>query len=163
MRARFIFEKFTEDSDPIHDMGIGMDALIKRFVEEETNYSSYTKKDFLWICAKYGKTEFVKYLLNKGYDVNVGYNAALRWAAENGHVETVKVLLDAGADVHAYDDSPLTWASLHGHAETVKILLDAGADVHADDDYALRWASKNGHTETVKVLRDWIAKEEKDI
>ena len=24
MRASFVFEKFTEDSDPVHDMGIGL-------------------------------------------------------------------------------------------------------------------------------------------
>lgn len=24
MRARFVFEKFTDDSDPIHDLGIGI-------------------------------------------------------------------------------------------------------------------------------------------
>lgn len=29
MRAKFIYEKFLEDSDPIHDMGIGIDAFIK--------------------------------------------------------------------------------------------------------------------------------------
>jgi len=94
MRARFIFEKFTEDSDPIHDMGIGMDALIKRFVEEETNYSSYTKKDFLWICAMYGKTEFLKHLIEKRHDVHEDDDYALRWASKNGHTETVKVLRD---------------------------------------------------------------------
>lgn len=30
MRARFIFEKFTEDSDPIMDMGIGMLAKLNK-------------------------------------------------------------------------------------------------------------------------------------
>ena len=132
MRAKFINEKFREDSDPIHDMGIGMDALIKRFVENEISYP-YFKEDLLGICAKYGKTEFVKYLLEKGYNV------------------------------HANDDCALRYASYYGHTETVKVLLNAGADVHADDDYALRSASYHGHTEVVKILKDWIAKEKKSV
>ena len=127
----WVNEKFTEDSDPIHDMGIGMDELIKRFIEEETA-NIYNKKDLLWICAKYGKTEFVKYLLEKGYNVHANDDCALRWASDNGHTEVVKVLLNAGANVHTIDD------------------------------YALRWASENGHIETVKVLKDWIAKEKKN-
>jgi len=162
MRAQFVNEKFTEDSDPIHDLGIGMDALIKRWIENETSYS-YNKEKLLWICAENGKTEFVKYLLNKGYDVHANDDLALRLASENGHTETVKVLLDAGADVHAYNDQPLRWASDNGHTETIKVLLDAGADVHARDDLALRWASENKHAETVKVLKDWIAKEKKVV
>jgi len=186
-----INEKFTEDSDPIHDFRIGMDELIKRWIEKETDYS-YSKGDLLWICAKHGKIEFVKYLLNKGYDVhenndlvlqaasvrghteivkvllNAGADVhanddgALRYASQNGHIETVKVLLDAGADVHASGYS-LQWASEGGHVETVKVLLNAGADVHANNDYALYWATKKGHTETVKVLKDWIAKEKKKV
>ena len=188
-----INEKFTEDSDPIHDLGIGMDELIKRFAIETTYDHRYYKEDLLYICASHGKSEFVKYLLDKGYDVHGNADRALRWASEKGHTETVKVLLNAGADVHADNDRALQWASEKGHTETVKVLLNAranmhinddhalrwacekghievvkvllnaGADVHANDDWALRYASKYGHTEVVKVLQDWIAKEKKNI
>ena len=187
-----INEKFTEDSDPIHDMGIGMDALFKRWIENETTYL-YKKRDLLWICAQYGKTEFVKYLIEKRHDVHVGKDYALRLASENGYIEIVKLLLEAGADVHADNDWPLHLASSHGYTEVVKLLLNAGADVHAYKDYALRyaseyghtevvkvlldaganvhadnnaplqWASENGHAEVVKVLKDWIAKEKKEV
>jgi hypothetical protein len=34
MRAKFIYEKFIEDSDPIHDMGIGMPGIIKKWLDE---------------------------------------------------------------------------------------------------------------------------------
>jgi len=185
-------EKFTEDSDPIHDLSIGMDALIKRWIENETGYT-YNQEDLLWISAQYGKTEFVKYLIDKGYDVHAKDDGALRLASFYGHTETVKVLLDAGADVHTEEDTTLRIASIYGHTETVKVLLDAGADVHArddwalqmaskkghtetvkvlldagadvhaDDDWALRMASEKGHTEVVKVLKDWISKEKKDV
>jgi len=156
-----INEKFTEDSDPIHDMGIGMDALIKRWIENETGYT-YNKENLLWICAENGKTEFVKHLIDKGYDVHTEGDLALRLASHNGHIEIVKVLLDAGANVHTDNDYALQLASYYGHTEIVKVLLDDGADVHARSDGALRWASENKHAETVKVLKDWIAKEKKN-
>ena len=157
MRARFIYEKFTEDSDPIHDMGIGMDVLIKRWIENETGYQ-YVKKDLLWICAKHGKTEFVKYLIGKGYDVHADYDVALRWASENRHTETVKVLLDAGADVHADDNYALRYASLHGYTEVVKVLLDYRADIHAKNDDALKLACTHGKVTTARLLLSQGAK-----
>ena len=148
-----LYEKFTQDSDPIDDLGIGMMHQIKHWVKTETTYTPIDK-NLLWICAKYGKVNFVKYLLNKGYDVHAEDDVALRYASSNGHTEVVKLLLDAGADVHAYNDYALRWTSANGHTEVVKLLLDAGADVHADDDEALRNTSYNGHTEVVKLLLD---------
>jgi len=143
-------------------MGIGMDGLIKRFVKNETSYT-YNKEKLLWICAQYGKTEFVKYLIDKGYDVHALDDYALRLASLYGHTETVKVLLNAGADVHADSDAALVYACEQRQTKVVKVLLDAGADVHARNDGPLRFASENRHTETVKVLKDWIAKEKKKV
>jgi len=148
-----IIEKFIEKSDPISDMSIGMKHLIKKWVITETEYD-YNEKDLLWICAKYGKLEFVKYLLDVGADVHAGDDYALQWASEEGHTDIVKLLLDAGANVHARDDFALRWASGNGHPDVVKLLLDVGADVHASDDTALRWASEEGHTDVVKLLLD---------
>lgn len=31
MRAKLVYEKFEEISDPIHDMGIGVDAMLKKY------------------------------------------------------------------------------------------------------------------------------------
>ena len=60
-----INEKFTEDSDPIHDMGIGMLNQIKKFIESEgLNYID--KHVALRICAYYGEYDFVKFLLEMG-------------------------------------------------------------------------------------------------
>jgi ankyrin repeat protein len=155
MRAKFILEKFQKYSDPIHDLGIGIKELIKRFIKEK-GYN-YIEDHLLWICAQEGKVEFVKYLLDAGANVHAYSDDALRLASDNGHTEVVKLLLDAGADVHAYDDYALRLASENGHTEVVKLLLDAGANVHADKDYALRWASEYGHTEIVKLLLDVVA------
>ena len=155
-----INEKFTEDSDPIHDMNIGMIHQIKLWMKS-IDQPFKDKDNALAYCAGYGKLDFVEYLLAAGADVHASYDFALRWASDKGHTEMVKVLLTAGADVHAMDDDALHWASDKGHTEVVKVLLAAGADVHAYDDGALRWASENEHTEVVKVLKDHIAKEKR--
>jgi len=190
MRAKFILEKFTEDTDPIADMNIGMMHQIKLWMKS-IDEPFLDKDHALVYCAGYGKLDFVEYLLAAGANVHTGSDStlrwasgnghtevvkvllaagadvhadddnALRWASQNGHTETIKVLLAAGADVHAYDDGALLYASNHGHIEIVKVLLAAGADVHAINDLALQWASENEHTEVVKVLKDHITKEKR--
>jgi len=158
MRAKFVFEKFTEDSDPIADMNIGMMHQIKLWMESMGKL--FTNKDlFLIFSAEHGKLDFVEYLLTAGANVHANNDYALRYASDKGHTGVVKVLLAAGANVHAGDNWALRYASYNGHTEVVKVLLAAGADVHTGDDYALRLASYNGHTEVVKILKDHIAKE----
>jgi len=144
-------EKFTQDSDPIADMNIGMMHQIKLWMES-INEPFRDKDKTLIFSAYYDKLEFIEYLLAKGANVDANEDFLIKWASRNGHTEVVKILLAAGADVHANNDYALRWASESGHTEVVKILLAAGADVHADNDYALRWASQNGYTKVVKVL-----------
>ena len=159
MRAKFINEKFTQDSDPIADMNIGMIHEIKLWMKSVLDEPFKNKDDALVYSARYGKLDFVEYLLAIGADVHVIDDSALRWASNYGHTKVVKLLLAAGADLHAENDGALLWASVNGHTEMVKVLLTAGADVHTGDDSALRWASNYGHTEVIKVLKDHIAKE----
>jgi len=151
VRAKFINEKFTQDSDPIADMNIGMMHEIKLWMKSIGKLFQ-DKDNALIYSAKDGKLDFVEYLLAAGANLHVKNDGALQWASEKGYIKIVKVLLAAGADVHAKDDYSLRWASGNGHTEVVKILLAAGADVHANNDHALQWASYNGHIETVKVL-----------
>jgi len=145
-----LFEKFTEDSDPIADLGIGTRHLISKWMkgkgEEDTDNNA------LVACARRGKTEWVEYLLNRGADGHAVNDLALRYASENGYAEVVKLLLNAGANVHAANDEALRWASNNGHTEVVRILLNAGADVHAGENFPLRYASGKGYTEIVKIL-----------
>jgi len=144
-------EKFTQDSDPIADMNIGMIHQIKLWMESIGE--SFRNKDHALACsAAYGKLDFIEYLLAAGADVHTYDDYALRYASENGHTKVVKVLLAVGADVHANNDQALRGASKNGHTEVVKVLLTAGADIHTENDKILQWASKNGHTEVVKIL-----------
>ncbi|MEK0337324.1 MAG: ankyrin repeat domain-containing protein [Nitrosopumilus sp.] len=94
----------------------------------------------------------VKMALERGANIHLADNDALRWASENGHYDLVKLLLDSGADVHAQNDYALRWASHHGHYDVVKLLIDNGANVHAKNDSALRYASLEGHYDIVELL-----------
>ena len=118
-----INEKFTEDSDPIADMNIGMIHQIKLWMES-IGEPFIDKNHALVYCAGYGKLDFVEYLLAAGADVHTYDDWALQWASDKGHTEVVKVLLTAGADVHTDNDYALRWASNYGRTETVKVLKD---------------------------------------
>jgi len=142
----YIFEKFTEDSDPIKDMGIGMRIAISR----DKNYHKWLrgKKDTddnaLVYSAEHGKLDFVNYLLSIGADVHHGGDWALRLASRNGHSEVVKALLDAGADIHIWNDEPLQSACANGHIKVVEILLTAGADFIRPSQYVGKCFTRTG-------------------
>ena len=87
--------------------------------------------------SKYGLTDEVKRLLNKGVDPSVKDNEAIRMASKNGHTDVVRLLLQ-----------------------------DKRVDPIDDGNYAIRLASRNGYTEVVKLLlqdrrvKDTLSKEE---
>ena len=60
-------EKFTEDSDPIKDMGIGMEEKINKFINSKL--ADAAAADDIWyklfICIEWRQVEYVKYLLEK--------------------------------------------------------------------------------------------------
>jgi ankyrin repeat protein len=76
------------------------------------------------------------------------------WAARYGHTETIKLLLEKGADVNRenrHGNTALLFAAYEGSTEMVKLLLEAGANVNATNGedasvlsyaYALKDAAK---------------------
>jgi hypothetical protein len=102
--------------------------------------------------AELGYLETVKILINRGADIHIDNDEAIRWASLNGHLEIVKFLFGKGADIHADNNCAIRMASKNGHFEIVKFLFDKNADIHADNDYAIRLASSNGHLKIVKFL-----------
>ena len=125
MRAKFIFEKFSEESDPIEDMGIGIGDMVKKFsdkMQREEGVSLY--KDaakFLQYFLLYAdwnddrlkqiKIELpkdliipmLKYILKQNINLNetgayIGYQASNLKDRKLKH-EVFKLLIDNGLDV----------------------------------------------------------------
>jgi Ankyrin repeats (3 copies) len=127
----------------------------------------------LMSAAHMGRTDLVKELLDKGFDVNakdkIGWTALI-YAAQGKpreHADTVKLLLDRGADVNAKDKmgwTALMFAVAEGYSQVVEVILDKGADVNArteDDETAMEiaWKKGKGRKEIVKLLKAHGAKE----
>jgi ankyrin repeat protein len=79
-------------------------------------------------------------------------------AAFSGYDDEVRFLLERGADVNAktnFGSSPLMAASFAGHDSTVRLLLSHGADVNADrdGDTPLTYARNRHHPDIVALLR----------
>ena len=48
MRAKFVFEKFIEDSDPIKDLGIGIEQIVNKFEKELKHKISWLYEEDLF-------------------------------------------------------------------------------------------------------------------
>jgi len=94
----------------------------------------------------------IKFLAERGADVTIGDNYAIRYSAQKGHLEIVKYLIKHGADVTAFNNYAICCAAPNGHLEIVKYLIEHGADVAARHNHAIRGASENGYLELVKYL-----------
>jgi hypothetical protein len=102
----YIYEKFTEVSDPIRDMGIGMRSLIDQWYKETyhrkriMNWNRESDiNSMLSIVAATGRTDFIDYLLTIGADIHHNGEVALRNAAVMNHIDTVTHLIKRGANV----------------------------------------------------------------
>lgn len=111
-------------------------------------------------AAYYCRVEAVKYLINKGADVNATGTGGGGWrplhlAAKAGCTEAIRLLLDAGADLNlrANDNSgsALAVAAGTGNIKTVKYLLEKGADI----DDALMVLKRVGVKEGLALLQKY--------
>jgi ankyrin repeat protein len=131
-------------------------------------------KTSLHVATFGGHLEVVKYLIEKGVNVNTRNlwsdktplhwaargkgKPPLHWAACGGNLEMVKYLIEKGTDVNTKnknETTPLHWAAFGGHFEVVKYLIEKGADVNVKDKYdntPLHLAAMEGHLEIVKYL-----------
>ncbi len=121
----------------------------------------------LILASQKGHTDIVKFLLDKGADVNVkagmGFTA-LTFASFNGHIDIVKILLSKGADVNVegtavmtHGMTPLMAASRGGHIEVVKLLIDHRANINIipiNGASALTYASFGGYMKIAELLLD---------
>ena len=99
-----IDEKFTEDSDPIRDMGIGIEYKLKQWCKEQ-HISFDDKDEVLFQCVSKKQQKFVKYLISIGIDTKGRWApyAALRAAILYNDLKIAKILIDAGSNPRSAD------------------------------------------------------------
>ncbi len=112
------------------------------------SFSYDEKNSLLQTAAYYGKTWFVKHLINQGLDINYentkGENALYNSInAFNSNIETIQCLLDSGAnksDLFKLHNGKLILQNLIGNkTEVLKYLISLGIDINAKnkDGYAI--------------------------
>ncbi len=94
----------------------------------------------------------VKYLVEKGADIHVNNEIALRNAIYYGNIDVIKFLVENGANIHILNNQPLVDSCSDGYLVVVKYLIEKGANIHSNDDEPLRRASNDGHLDVVKYL-----------
>ena len=119
-----INEKFTEESDPIQDMSIGIGGLLKQWANERRlpTITKLNLENLLIYCIDIDEIDFVKYLLkNKKVDPDAKKRRAdvgspLRWAMTNqqkNSLQMVKLLIDAGANPTYANLGNFLWNQKH--------------------------------------------------
>jgi ankyrin repeat protein len=163
-------------TDSVLNCGFDMSALLLKY---GANINTLKKKSCLWPCATsirmfnllmsygakidvndvfresvglYNPIDILQFLLNRGADIHLDNDYALRYYSRFGALETVRLLLDHGADIHAYSDYSLRHSVQEGHYHTVMLLLNRGANIHIWNDSPLTIASELGDLEMVKLL-----------
>ena len=116
----------------------------------------------LMLTARYGHTDVMKLLIEKGADVSI-IEKALSLATKHGHIACVRLLFELGlANANSTDhwENPiLTIASGNGHKDLVQFLLDNGAEVNRLGGFwgyetAIKDAVFGNHIEIVQLLLD---------
>ncbi|MFH2138196.1 MAG: ankyrin repeat domain-containing protein [Candidatus Omnitrophota bacterium] len=143
-------------------------AVMESYLDNggDINAVDYTGATALHIAIGGIKTEMVKFLIDKGANLNIGdgmnYTPLHGALCKNEEYATkyVKMLLDkGGVDVNVQTipekHSPLMFAADSGYLEIVKLLVDKGADVNLKDSSgktALDRARKSGENEVAEFL-----------
>jgi ankyrin repeat protein len=153
-------EKFTEDSDPVHDMGIGMMATIDEYIKQEISHHVYSFdfskiEDKLVFCTNKGKTEFVDYLLSQMHLDDRSMSTALWRAIRVDKIEIVKLFVEKyKVDPLKDDANNVRYSISYNNIPIFKYFLEKGIDPSFSNNVFLRTACRYGKEEIVKILID---------
>jgi len=145
---------------------VGNDELSKFLIEKGCNLGVKTPHgaDPFYYAISFGRTEIVKILISKGFDVN-GIQPGevllpLTSATLTGSKEMVALLLDNGAEINklprSEGGSPLYYvAGIGQNPEILEFLIERGADPNLksrEGETPLSFAVRSGQTKMVEIL-----------
>jgi ankyrin repeat protein len=124
----------------------------------------------LGLACFFGHFEIVKYLVERGAEVNIPSSnsfkvAPIHSATAISNYEITELLIKNGADVNAKQQSgvtPLHSAAHNGKIEITKLLVKHGADVNAktvDGKTPLDMAEEKSFTEAANFIRECIGQQ----
>ncbi len=117
-------------------------------------------EEALQLAAWMGRTEAVRWLLDRGAAVNRQGSAwsALHYAVFAGHADAARLLMERGADVNGRapnGSTVLMMAAREGKEDLARALLAAGADPKPTNDWgdsALTWAMRYGNYRIAQLV-----------
>jgi ankyrin repeat protein len=137
----------------------------------DINETSVEYGTALSAAAAYGRVDIMKYLLDRGADINVGRGwwTPSAAASAGGQMEAIRLLLDRGADINAKSpggQTALWWAAYAGQTRVVQLLLDQGASCCetiarelSSYDTPLKAAKSKGHNAIVRMIEQAEARQ----
>ena len=151
-----IKESFTEDSDPIHDMNIGIEKAIHNFVKNKLPEWLSEYKD----TPDYRGGEHPKYFYN---------HAALEICAYNNKLEFVKYLIkqNIGRIINSMENDKMLLGlvcSEQDNFEVIKVLLGAGMEMSTStiDKYYLNIIKQNKKLDVLEYIKDYQRKKREE-
>ena len=124
-----------------------LDAAKRKVEWDEVSASMST-------AVRKNSPEMVKFLLDRGFDIHAGDDAALGIAVHGGNKAMVNLLLDRGAFINAQNGGALRTAVENKDLEMAALLLDRGAFIQAADNEALFKAVDRGDCAMTALLLD---------
>ncbi|KAJ7586335.1 hypothetical protein C8J56DRAFT_1051710 [Mycena floridula] len=142
----------------IHAASDGNLALLKEIVEWGANLNASDMTDSgystaLSNAAQAGHLETVKFILDKGVDVDLKdgrQGCALAAAAYSGKIEVAEYLLNRAANPNAHNN--ILGRAAIGGIEAVELLIDKGVNLQVQGQSALEAASITGNLNIAKLL-----------
>lgn len=162
--ANVLLKAGAEDSLPMAAARGDLEAVkafIAKGVDINTREKNYDQDTALTFASNLGHTEIVKYLLEKGANVNLSDangRTPLWYASGVDNFENVKLLINAGADVNKRPkngETAIIRAACNGQTETIKLLLAKKANINDKTDEnitPLMCAAMYDKAETINFL-----------
>lgn len=151
-------EGYTPLMEAAREGHIDMVALLLDKGADLHAQTDETQETALSLTCCGGFQDVAAYLLDRGANIEQGSSTPLMEAAQEGHVDLVKFVLEKGADVNATTgtgDTPLSFACENGHTDVADILLEVGAELEHESEGGrtpLMKAARAGHLCTVQFL-----------